>query len=59
MLPAKRSDMGQEIIGNRRRGALSERRYEVRLSRLPALSIIFTSLAAGRRVRRISVGGLP
>jgi hypothetical protein len=38
---------------------LSERRYEVRLSRLPALSIIITSLAAGRRVRRISVGGLP
>ena|SRR5215475_10871708 len=36
---------------------LSERRYKVRLSRLPALSIVFTSLAAGRC--RISVGGLP
>ena len=26
---------------------------------VPALSIVFTSLVAGRRVRRISVGGLP
>jgi hypothetical protein len=33
--------------------------YKARISRLPALSIAFTSLAAGRRVRRISVGGLP
>ena len=29
------------------------------LSRLPAVSIVFTSSEAGRRVRRISVGGLP
>ena len=41
------------------RPVLSERRYKVRLSRLPALSIVSTSLVAGRRVRRISVGGLP
>lgn len=39
--------------------ALSERRYDVRLPKLPAVSIVFTSLAAGRRVRRISVGDLP
>jgi hypothetical protein len=38
---------------------LSEPRYEVRLFRLPAVSIVFTSLVAGRRVRRISVGRLP
>jgi hypothetical protein len=41
------------------RPVLSERRYEARLSKLPAVSIVFTSLVAGRRVRRISVGGLP
>src|SRR5689334_4240519 len=34
-------------------------RYKGRLSTLPALSIVFTSLVAGRRVRRIAVGGLP
>src|SRR5689334_5285404 len=41
------------------RPVLSDCRYEVRLSRLPAVSIVFTSLAAGRGMRRISVGGLP
>src|SRR5262249_7430899 len=38
---------------------LSERRYEVRLSRLPALSIVFTALVAGRRQRRDLAPGAP
>ena len=48
---------GQLRILNR--PVLSEYRYEIRIFRLPAVSIVFTSLAVGRRVRRISVGGLP
>ena len=53
------SDTPRPFRGWKSGPVLSERRYKVRLSRLPALSIVFTSLVAGRRVRRISVGGLP
>jgi len=57
--PGGDPDTVREYARGLEAAGLSERRYEVRLSRLPAVSIVFTSLVAGRRVRRISVGGLP
>ena len=38
---------------------VSERRYEGQTLQVTGTLDRFTSLAAGRRVRRISVGGLP